>query len=119
VTISAPETSKSVNDEVDDVGKKLEELSMKPEPQSEPSNVAKSDKNLSEIHSEPVTVSSNVGVDADVKKTDPEPVFEPVSPTPLPEDTSKSSEDDFIEGDFFPVLFHFFSKVSATAALNT
>lgn len=35
----------------------------------------------------------------DAKKAEPEPVFEPISPTPLPDDSANLAEDDFIEGE--------------------
>ena len=66
------------------------------------------EQKLSEIHSEPLPASVEVKKPAsvevkkpasvEVKKPEPEPVFEPVSPTPLPEDSANLPEDDFIEG---------------------
>ena len=78
-TQESPETS---IDQIDAVGKKLDELSIKPK-------VVESNKPLSEIHSEERPI-----VEAAVEA---ETMFEPVSPTPLPDD-SKSSEEEFVEG---------------------
>ena len=87
------------------------------------------EQKLSEIHSEPLPASveaknpawvevkkpASVEVkkpaSVEVKKPEPEPVFEPVSPTPLPEDSANLPEDDFIEGKTSYVQISEFQRV--------
>lgn len=87
--------------------------SPKPEVVAEAEAKVEVEQKLSEIHSEPLPASVEVKKPAsvEVKKPEPEPVFEPVSPTPLPEDSANLPEDDFIEGKTSYVQISEFQRV--------